>query len=219
MTDYSRPLRVGIPEPGTGRPSVELISPPSGEAPTMGPLRNGPQRHVPEPFGAHHLSRYGYSQPYIMSTGHSPLIMDTLSGIPCGSNPVIPRPGTSDTTTPPPGSLASPAHNRTSSPRSSPVNSLGTKSTNFHNIADLIGGSRSSQFPSAGKSPEQQCSRECIKQQTTPTSNPRPGKHFLLCFFHFRVTFIRSSIAKYKSLEFSMNNFKNKVSLYMYTPS
>ncbi len=72
---------------------------------------------------------------------------------------------------------------RTPSPSDHPT-SAEAKSTNFHNIADLVGGSgalpgRPHCLPTAVGETEAmipQCA-DCKKQQITPTSSPRPGKY------------------------------------------
>ena len=186
--DYSTPLRVAISTPGNDGATVEPISPPSDSrnppVSNIGAshLRTGLPRPTPELLSTDHLTGHGHSQSHIMSTANASNshIMDPLSvGIPHGSRRVVPRPVAGDPTnetTPLPGSLASPVRNKAMSPAPSPIsNPSGSKSTNFHNIADLIGGSKShrNQFPLEGKSPELS---QCIKEQTTPTSNPRLGK-------------------------------------------
>ena len=193
MTDYNSPPRVGIPVQGNApapKGTISLLSkavPSHNESIPNAGTCNQFDIALTRPketqlSSVHQMSRQGMSQ--------HPKTMTEAVPHPMGPHPagktnmgqqVLPPPAvgtTIITTTPPPGTLASPARTRSTSPGSSPLHP-GAKSTNFHNIADLVGGSKTHyhQLPSATLSPERipHCTSGCIKQQATPTSSPRLG--------------------------------------------
>ena len=108
-----------------------------------------------------------------------PVVMQNITPPPAPGSPLKGHP-TSRTT---PGRTPSPSDRSAGSPDQ---NNSAAKSTNFHNIADLVGGSgalpplpgRPQCLPtSVGENEAMipQCV-DCKKQQITPTSSPRPGK-------------------------------------------
>ena len=165
MNEYSIPLRVCIP-------GQETVSPPAVTSMVRLPQSSTAQRSqfTTEPparlhFGIQQLNKEKCQSKlvkYDSTSGIVPFMIDPVS------QPVAQR---RTVGTPPAGTLPSPSRGKSSSP----FQPTGTKSTNFHSVADLIGGSKAHcQESSPGRiSP---CYSGCVKQQTTPTSSPRLGK-------------------------------------------
>ena len=169
MNEYSNLLRVCIPGQETVSPPVANSMarlPPSSTAPRSQFTTEPPVRLH---YGIHQLNKEKcQSKPvkYDSLSGIAPFVIDPVSQPVAPGHVVI---------TPPAGTLHSPSRGKSGSPASSPLQPAGTKSTNFHSVADLIGGSKAHyQENSPGRiSP---CYSGCVKQQTTPTSSPRLGK-------------------------------------------
>ena len=169
MNEYSNPLRVCIPGQETVSPTAATSVarlPPSSTAPRNQFTTEPPLRLH---YGIHQLNKeecQSKSVKYDSTSGIAPFMIDPVP------QPVAQR---HTVGTPPPGTLPSPSRGKSSSPVLSPFQPTGTKSTNFHSVADLIGGSKAHcQENSPGRiSP---CYSGCVKQQTTVTSSPRLGK-------------------------------------------
>ena len=169
MNEYSNPVKVCIP-------GQETVSPPAATSMARLPPISTAQRSqfTTEPpaglhFGIQQLNKekcQSKSVKYDSPSGIAPFMIDPVS------QPVAQR---HTVGTPPPGTLPSPSRGKSSSPVSSLFQPTGTKSTNFHSVADLIGGSKAHcQENSPGRIST--CYSGYVKQQTTPTSSPRLGK-------------------------------------------
>ena len=166
MNEYSNPLTVCIP-------GQETVSPPAANSMARRPPSSTALRSqfTTEPpvrlhFGIQQLNKEkdrSKSVKYGSTSGIAPFMTDPVS------KPVAQR---HTVGTPP---LPSPSRGKSSSPVSNPLQPVGAKSTNFHSVADLIGGSKAhcQENSPCRISP---CYSGCVKQQTTPTSSPRLGK-------------------------------------------
>ena len=169
MNEYSSPLRVRIPGQETVSPPVatSIAGVPTSSTDPRSQFMTEPP--VREHLSIHHLNKEEDQTKSIKYDSTSGIIPFMINPVP---QPVTPR---HIVPTTPPRTRTSPSRGKSSSPDSSPLQPVGARSTNFHSVADLIGGSK---VPRQENSPGRisPCYSGCVKQQTTPTSSPRLGK-------------------------------------------